>query len=247
MNQHQMNQGLLKWALIAIFFCSTHSMRAQQTGAPEFDIKKSSFLLPQVLPAGKYSHAIAIHYIAPPKDWTLDQVKAPMFQYAGRYTLPKGFNLQGSITTLIISNRLNAGPFWNYEVGNYHFAVGYQVAFNYGFLSSFGFNTTLKAWEQQPSVTIGYSFKKTALTLRGDLYYTSALYFGEGGYTVPSPDPFMNGYSVTCSFEQRLTKNRVMSLGLKVNYTRYHIIAWPALPINASQYTTPEFQIGLNF
>ncbi len=213
----------------------------------EYDIKTGSFLLPQPLPKGKYSHAIYLLYVVPPKDWTLDVVVAPMFNYTGKYTLPKGFNLQGGVSSLIISNRFNAGPFWNYTAGRYHFGIGYQVAFNFGLLRQFGFNTILTGWEQQPSVTVGYNFAKTAVTVRGDLYYTNSINFNEGGNVISNNDPFMNGYSVTTSFEQRLTRNKVMSLGFKINYLRYHIIAWPALPVNSYRYFMPEFQIGLNF
>ena len=212
-----------------------------------YDIRTGSFLLPQRLPPGKYSHAIYILYVIPPKDWTLDVVVAPMFNYTGKYTLPKGFNLQGSISSLIISNRLNAGPFWNYTSNNFHLGVGYQVAFNFGVLRQFGFNTVLTGWEQQPSITAGYNFGKTALTVRGDLYYTTKLSLSEAGNVISNNDPFLNGYSVLTSFEQRLTKNRVMSLGFKINYLRYHIIAWPALPVNQYRYFMPEFQLGLNF
>lgn len=225
-----------------------YSLQAQgKRSGDRYNISAHSFLLPQPLPAGKYSHSLSIYYVVPPKDWTLDIVNAPMFNYTGKYTLPKGFNLQGGISSLIVSNRLNLGPFWNYTVNNFHFGVGYQVAFNYGFLKQFGFNTILTGWEQQPSITIGHNFGKTTFTLRGDLYYTTALYISEGGNRVPSPDPFVNGYSVTGSFEQRLHKNRVISLGLKMNYLRYHILAWPALPVNSYRYFIPEFQIGWNF
>ena len=212
-----------------------------------YDIRTGSFLLPQSLPSGKYSHAISILYVIPPKDWTLDVVVAPMFNYTGKYTLPKGFNLQGGISTLIISNRLNAGPFWNCTSNKLHVGVGYQIAFNYGILRQFGFNTVLTGWEQQPSITAGYNFGKTALTVRGDLYYTTKLSLSEAGNVISNNDPFLNGYSVLTSFEQRLTKNRVMSLGFKINYLRYHIIAWPALPVNQYRYFMPEFQLGLNF
>jgi hypothetical protein len=235
------------WALI--IQCATfNGLYAQKKDSiQKFNIKTASFLLPLPLPAGKYSHQIAIFYVVPPKDWTMDIVKAPMFNYTGKYTLPKGFNIQGGFSTLIVSNRFNLGPFWNYSINNFHFGVGYQIAYNLGVLRSFGFHTILTGWEQQPSVSVGYSFARTAVTFRGDMYYTSALYLSEGGNTVPSPDPFTNGYSITGSFEQRLTKNRVMSLGLKMNYFRYHIIAWPALPVNSYRYFIPEFQVGLNF
>jgi hypothetical protein len=235
-------------ALIILSFGALHEICAQKKDiAQQFDIKAASFLLPQPLPAGKYSHQIAIYYVVPPKDWTLDIVKAPMFNYTGKYTLPKGFNIQGGISTLVVSNRFNLGPFWNYSINNFHLGVGYQIAYNLGVLKSFGFHTIFSGWEHQPSVTVGYNFARTAVTFRGDLYYTTALYLSEGGYTVSSADPFMNGYSLTGSFEQRLHKKRVMSLGLKINYMRYHIIAWPALPVNSYRYFIPEFQVGLNF
>lgn len=235
--------------VLAIICCAPASISAQQQPADtsSFDIKDYSFLLPQPLPKGKYSHAIYIQYVVPPKDWTLDAVIAPMFNYTGKYTLGSGFNLQGGISSLIISNRLNAGPFWNYSSDNFHFGVGLQMAFNFGILNQFGFNTTLTGWESQPSMTFGYSFGKTAVTVRADVYNTHTINLSEGGNVISNPESFLNGWSVTTSFEQRITKKRVMSLGFKLNHLRYHIVAWPALPASKYRYFMPEFQIGLNF
>jgi hypothetical protein len=227
---------------------------AQTTGADakkdsvndSFDIRSKSFLLPQPLPKGKYYQSLFLAYIVVPKDWTTETVTAPMFGYAGKYTLPYGFNLQGSLATLIISYRLNFGPFWNYSVDNFHFGAGYQVAFNYGILNHFGFTTNLTIWEQQPSLSVGYSFKEMAVILRGDMYLTSSLHETQGGYTVAYPS-FLNGYSVTGTLEQRLWKNHLMSFGVKMNYLKYHLIAWPAFPVNQYRYWVPEFDLGLSF
>ena len=153
--------------------------------------------------------------------------------------------MQGDISTIFVSNRITAGPFWNYSINNFHFGAGYQVAFNYGILKQFGFNTILTGWEQQPSLTAGYSFENTTVIVRGDLYYTTAFNLMEEGFVVSNPEKFINGYSVTTNFEQRLHKNKLISLGLKINYLRYHIIAWPALPVNSYRYVIPEFQICL--
>lgn len=172
---------------------------------------------------------------------------APMFNYTGKYTLPKGFNVQAGLSTLIISNRLNAGPFWNFTKENIHFGAGFQVAYNLGFLYSFGFNTVLTGWETQPSLTVGYSFEKTSLVLRWDMYNTLDISLNEAGNTISSNDRFVNGYSYALSYEQRLTKKRVMFFAFKLYNLRYHIIAWPALPASKYRYFMPEFQIGLNF
>ncbi len=236
---------ILAVCLFAIGAAVPASGQGQDTA--RFDIKEYSFLLPQARPAWKYTHAIYLQYVVPPKDWTLDAVVAPMFNYTGKYTLPKGFNVQAGLSTLIISNRLNAGPFWNYPTGNLHFGAGFQVAYNLGFLYSFGFNTVLTGWETQPLLTVGYSFEKSSLVFRADLYNAITLSLHEGGNTITANDSFINGYSYMLSYEQRLTKKRVMSLGFKLNNLRYHIIAWPALPASKYRYFMPEFQIGLNF
>jgi hypothetical protein len=201
--------------LLMLLNTTVSTLHAQNQDTAAFDIRDHSFLLPQVRPAGKYSHAIYLLYVVPPKDWTLDAIVAPMFNYTGKYTLPKGFNVQGGV--------------------------------NFGILNQFGFNTTLTGWETQPSLAAGYSFGKTALTIRGDLYNTLDISVSEGGNTISNNETFINGYSVTTSFEQRLTRKRVLSIGFKMNYLRYHIVAWPALPASKYRYFMPEFQVGWNF
>ncbi|MGZ3847339.1 MAG: hypothetical protein ACXVBH_14855 [Flavisolibacter sp.] len=247
--QNSVRLRQLYW-LAALLFVSTNFCIAQQgkTTAPaeSFDIKKASFLLPQPLPKGRYSQAISLVYVVLPRDWTLDVINAPTFCYEGKYTLPAGFNLQGSFNTLIVSNRFNLGPFWNYSFNDYHIGLGYQVGFSYGFLNknAFGFNTKMNIWEQQPSVTIGHNFSKTALTIRGDLYYTSTINEIQGGHTITHHLSAVNGWSTSANFEQRLHKKKILYFGVKMNYLRYHFLAWPAFPVNQYRYWVPEIHIG---
>jgi hypothetical protein len=42
-------------------------------------------------------------------------------------------------------------------------------------------------------------------------------------------------------------KNRLMSFGVKLDNLRFHIIAWPAYPVNQYRYWFPEFHLGLSF
>jgi hypothetical protein len=230
--------------LLAAACCSF--AQSQDLQSDTFRIKNTSFILPQPVQYKKYTHSMGIQYVIVPKDWSLDNIQAPMFNYNGKYALPKGFNIQGTLSTIIVSNRISAGPFWNYSFNdNFHVGIGYQVAFNYGRLSEFGFNTVLTGWEQQPSLTLGYNFNKSVITVRGDLYYTSALYLSEAGNVIPFTNGGTNGYSITGTVEQRLWKNRLFSFGVKLAVLRYHILAWPAFPVNKYRYLVPEFQLGL--
>jgi hypothetical protein len=221
----------------------------QKKQADTFNIYHASFNLPQPHPlrAGHYSSSISVIYVVTPRDWTDDIITAPMFFYQAKYTLPKGFNMQASLASLFISNRINLGPFWNKELNNHNYVgLGWQVVFDYGILNQFGFATTLTGWEQQPQIILGHAFEKTALTIKGNLYWTNALYFSEDKNVIPFTSSFINGYSFSASFEQKLYKNRALSLGFQLDYLRYHIIAWPAFPVNQKRYWVPEFIVGLN-
>lgn len=220
---------------------------ADETKTDTFDIKNESFLLPQSQPSGKYSSAVYLMNIFVPPDWTLDIIKAPMLGYSGKYTLPYNLNIQATLATLVVSTRIDAGLWWNHSINNFHFGAGYHIAFNYGILNQFGFHSELTGWEHQPALAAGYSFNKMALTIRGDVYVTEALYLSEGGYTIPYTNNYVNGFSITTSLEQRLVKNKVMSVGFKWNYLRYHILAWPAFPVNNNRYSVPEVTLGYNF
>jgi hypothetical protein len=211
-----------------------------------FTIRASSFLLPQRLPKWHYSQAISFSYVELPSVWTLEKVNTPMLTYQAKFTLPWGFNMQASLSTLVVSNRLNAGPFWNYSVNHFHFGIGYQVAYDFGYLAKYGYKTKFVAWEQQPSLTVGYSFKRYAVLLRGDLYWTNSANLVEAGHAVSLWDSFYNGYSVGATLEQRLYRNKILSCGFKISHIQYHFLAWPAFPVNQSRYYVPEFQITIN-
>ena len=240
----------IRWCLALII---TNTVNAQQIpgkfnsaqGDDNFDIKNASFLLPQAHPWGRYYQSLSFSYIDIPAAWALERVNAPLLTYSGKFSLPEGFDMQASLATIYVSNRLSFGPHWNYSIHNYHFGVGYQFAYDFGFLNQSGYKTKFKGWEQQPSITAGYSFKKVAVILRGDLYLTKSIDFVEGGHSVPMWDSFVNGYSITASVEQRLYRNKVVSVGIRLSNIRYHFLAWPAFPVNQDRYLVPEFQIGI--
>ena len=89
-------------------------------------------------------------------------------------------------------------------------------------------------------------FAKTAVTFRADLYWTNVLYINEDKHTLQTANGFINGYSFSAGFEQKLYKNRAINFALQMDYIQYHIVAWPAFPVNGKRYWMPEFKIGIN-
>ena len=210
-------------ALASLLFALSLPGYSQNKQTDTFDIYKASFFLPQPLPGGHYSSSISVLYVVTPKDWTLDNITAPMFSYQAKYTLPMGFNLQAGLSSLIISNRIYFGPYWNYQFDRNYVGLGWNVAWNYGKLNQFGFATTLTGWEQQPSITFGHAFTRTANDYKSrSVLDKSTLSFGRRSFTASEANGLINGYSFSASFEQKLYKNRALSLGLKMDYIQYH-------------------------
>ncbi len=239
------------WCTVLIITTATNyaqQIPGKLNGSPDydnFDIKNASFLLPGAHPSWHYYQSLSFSYVDIPAAWALEKINAPLLTYSGKFSLPGGFDMQASLATIYVSNRLSFGPFWNYSIHNYHFGVGYLFAYDFGHLNQSGYKTKLKGWEQQPTITAGYSFKKVAVILRGELYLTKSIDFVEGGHSVPMWDSFVNGYSITASVEQRLYRNKMVSVGIRLNSIRYHFLAWPAFPVNQNRYLVPEFQIGI--
>jgi hypothetical protein len=246
---HKMNKIILVISLTIAYKCNygqqTHYNSKMASEYDSFDIKSASYLLPQAHPKWHYFHSFTFSYLDIPAAWALQKVCAPMLTYNAKLSLPYGFDMQASLATIYVSNRLNFGPSWNYSIHHYHFGIGYQIAYDFGHLNQYGYKTTFSGWEQQPSVTAGYSFKKIAIILKGDLYQTNSLDFNEGGHSVPMWNSFTNGYSISASVEQRLYRNKVISVGIKMNNIRYHFLAWPAFPVNQYHYWVPEIQLGI--
>ena len=215
------------------------------SNADSFDIKSASYLLPQAHPKWHYYHSFSFSYVDIPAAWALQKVNAPLITYQAKFSLPYGLDLQGSLATVYVSNRLNVGPSWNYSIHHYHIGIGYQIAYDFGELNQFGFKTKFSGWEQQPFISAGYSFKKIAVILKWDLYLANSIDFDEGGHSVPMWDSFTNGYSISAGIEQRLYRNKLISVGIKLNNIRYHFLAWPAFPVNQNNYWVPEFQLGI--
>ncbi|MFI5156777.1 MAG: hypothetical protein ACHQEM_11350 [Chitinophagales bacterium] len=213
----------------------------------KFEITTRSFILPEVQPKWRYSQAISFSYVDLPNNWTLNQINAPILTYSSKFSLPAGFNLQASLSTLVISNQLEFGPFWNYSSNHFHFGVGWQAAYSLGFLNQFGYKSTVSGWTQEPCLIAGHSFRKSALTLKVNLYLNNKVQFHEGGHELPMYQTFFNGYAISGSFEQRIYKNKVLQLTVKLNSVNYYFLAWPVFPGSQSRYLIPEFKVGLNF
>lgn len=213
--------------------------------ADTFDIASASIYFPHVYQSGEWQTEVAMSQIKLPFDWIERAFQAPLFQFHAQYGLPKRFSLDGRFSTLFVSNQISLGPRWSYERGHSSVSVGYDVAYTFGFLNQFDFNSSAQSWMNYPNVSVGYKFKDVAFTLKGEIVVVTHFSTKQGGNEISTGNNMYNGFTLAAYMEQRISKDKVLVLGVKNNYAKYHFMAWPAFSTFNRFYNMPEFYIGL--
>lgn len=212
----------------------------------EFDIRNQSMFLPAPQRAGKFDHSVTLAQIYLPKDWLEQSISGPMVEYRANYGLSKYFSLTGGFKTLIVANDLRLGLSWNHAFSDHiQFGLGYQLAFDFGFLRTYGYDNTIRMLQHHPCLRIGYNSKELALTLQGKLDLISSARVSLGSYET---DNFIrysfNGYSWGLFVEQRLTRKHSVSFGFIANFDKFNILGWPAFNTIHHKYFIPELNVG---
>lgn len=212
----------------------------------DFDIRERPMYLPAPQKVGKFDHSLTLAQIYLPKQWLEEAVSGPMIDYKANYALLKGFALNGNVKTLLVANEIRLGASWNYALTNQlYLGIAYQVGFEFGILREFGYNNTVRVWEQHPMLRLGYSFKNVAFTLQGKLDWMTGVKLTLDDYATNNINgTLFNGYSFGLFIEQRLTRRNSICFGFISNFNKFHILGWPALNIVDHQYFIPEVNIG---
>lgn len=234
---------MLQKILSICFLLSGVTVQAQQQ---DFDIREHSMYLPAPQRAFKFDHSITLAQVYLPKQWLEQAVSGPMAEYKANFALPGGFALNGNFNTLIIANEWRLGASWNYSLtDHFHFAIAYQVGFEFGFLRQFGYNNTIRVWEQHPMIRLGYNLKNLAFTLQGKIDWMTGARLALADYaTSDITGSMFNGYSFGLFLEQRLTRRNSICFGFISNFDKFNILGWPALNTVDHKYFIPEINIG---
>ena len=238
------DKSLTKVLIIFLFAGMIPSMAYAQE-KDTFDIAAASLYYPHRYQPKKFTMELAMSQVKLPFDWLETAVQAPLFHFHAAYGLPKGFALDGGFSSLFVSNQITLGPRWALQKNNISFNVGYDVGFAFGFLNQFGFASSAQSWINYPNVSVGWRFKDVAFTLKGEAVVVTSFSTKQGDNEVSTEKNFNNGYTVALYMEQRIHKDKVLVLGLKNAYAKYHWMAWPAFSTFNRYYNIPEFYIGL--
>lgn len=239
-----MPENSLPKILIILFFAGGPILAMAQE-KDTFDIAEASIYFPHRCKPKELRMEVAMSQLKLPFDWLETAIQAPLFQFHVNYGLPKGFALDSRFSTLFVSNQISLGPRWNFRKENVSFNLGYDIAYTFGFLNQFGFASSAQSWINYPNASVGWKFKDVTFTLKGELVVVTYFSTKQGDNEIATDRNFNNGYTVGLYMEQRIHKNKVLVLGLKNSYAKYHFMAWPAFSTFNRYYNIPEFYIGL--
>ena len=233
-----MNKEWLKIFLITLIVSLIQEVNAQ---IPV--IENSTFYFPHPLQSGKALHLVGLAAAKLPEDVveTDDIIRAPLFSYELKFGLPENFIAYGGIHTNIVSNHFAVGTVWNYNFERFGIEVGTDLAYWFGRLTQFGFNTSYKGLVLYPNIGIGYRFNKFTLSLKSELVLDLTETSKNGNLEVTNNGEFLNGFTVGIYLEQPLWKDNYVVLGIRSTYLKFYYPVWAAFSTFDRTFYIPEF------
>jgi hypothetical protein len=222
---------------------------AFQFAQPLNDPGLQSFLYPQRLQSGNLKFLAGMSLANLPEDVieSDDLFRAPLFKFHALYGIPKNFSIEGSLNTNLVTWHFSLGPKWNYVFDKLSFALGYDVAYLFGGLKQFGFDSSIKGWMNYPNVAIGYKFSKFTISVKGELVLVTSLTETADDLEVESDINTFSGYTLTTVVEQALWKENYFLVGLKINWVKFYYPQWAAFSTFDRLFFIPELTVGFVF
>ena len=166
--------------LIFSFILSSQIVSAQ-------NIDKSTIEFPDAMQPYNWRLSLGYASIKMPTDVYLEAASArfPLLKFDAVMGLPSNFLLDGKINTELVTNQFVLGARWVYDIDeNLHMDLGYSLAFLYGQLKQFNYDSKISGWFSYPSAALGYDFGNLALTFRGGFSFINSLQSTSGSTTV---------------------------------------------------------------
>lgn len=239
-----MNSTIKTYYFISILFLShlVTGIFAQ----PINDPGTQSFLYPQRMQSGNLKYFAGMSLANLPEDVieSDDLFRAPLFKFNMLYGIPHNFLIDGSLNTNLITWQFSIGAKWNYVFDKLSFALGYDVAYMFGGLRQFGFDSSIKGWINYPNLAIGYKFKEFTISVKGELILITSMKQTADDLEVASDINTFSGYSATMVVEQPLWKDNYILVGLKINWVKFYYPQWAAFSTFDRLFFIPEITVG---
>ena len=226
--------------LFAMFLLLFSTLSAQTEGY---------FMYPQPSKEGKYISSVGLMAAGLPEDQVEEastMIRGPLFNYRGLYGLSNHFQLFGAVYTNIITFHFSLGPKWGLNFDKFSFNLGYDIAYWFGKLEQYGFQSKIRGWINYPNLTVGYEFEKFAVSMKGELIILTSLKEQQDEIEIETDRNSFAGVTLGFYIEQPLWKDNYMLIGLKMNFTKFYYPTWAAFATFDRYLYIPEIVLGIN-
>jgi hypothetical protein len=231
----------VKILLILLLFCSN-------VFSQEIPVRENSFYYPHSLKQNEVFQTLGMASAKLPEDVveTDDVFRAPLFSYRIKYGLPENFIAEASLESNFITYHFAAGGKWNHEFGKLSVSAGTDIAFWFGMLKQFGFDTKIEGWNLYPNLSVGYAFENFSVSIKSELLFILAQSTRNGDIETENTYDTFSGYSFGLYIEQPLWKDNFVIIGFKSNFTKFYYPLWAGFSTFDRYFYIPEFVVGFN-
>jgi hypothetical protein len=217
--------------------------------AQQLNFNDNTFYYPHTFKSGQIVSSLSLSTAKLPEDVveTDDVFRGPLFAFKVKYGLPENFLAEGGVETNFITFHFAVGPKWSYQIDNWGFSVGDDIAYWTGKLEQFGFDTKFKGWIMYPNFSAGYRFNKFTITLKSELVFNLAETSLNGDLEIENDLDFFNGWTLGVYLEQPLWKDNYVVLGIRSTFLKFYYPMWAAFSTFDRTFYIPEAIFSFNF
>ena len=215
---------------------------------PQTNIRENSFFYPHSLNNNEILQTLGLSSAKLPEDVveTDDVFRAPLFAYRIKYGLPENLIAEGSAESNLITFHFAAGGKWNHEFGKFTMSSGGDIAFWFGKLEQFGFDTRIQGWHFYPNLSFGYAFPNFSVSLKYELLIILDQTTHNGDTKTENIFDTFSGHSFGLYIEQPLWKDNFVVIGFKSNFTKFYYPLWASFSTFDRFFYIPEFVLSFN-
>ncbi|MDH3269271.1 MAG: hypothetical protein OEM46_10500 [Ignavibacteria bacterium] len=208
----------------------------------QLDMNKNTFFFPHAYYSSQIISSIGLALAKLPEDVveTDDVFRAPLFSYRLKYGLPENFVAEGGVESNIVTFHFSLGPKWNYDFERWGFSVGGDIAYYFGKLEQFGFDTKFTGWILYPNLSAGYRFNKFTISVKSELVFNLAEKSQNGDLEIENDLDFFNGWTIGFYIEQPLWKDHFVVIGVRSTFLKFYYPMWAAFSTFDRAFYIPE-------